>query len=256
MLKSLIITIVCIIIHFIIYDYTVGFVFISTCNNESTMINETMNCTHSRWLSARGLPNESQLVNYRIRRVQTLKNCFLDCQSNPNCHAYSFQLNLSTICKLYDKPIGRSVPRSNLTSYQFGTRACCNISNDYMVLVFCSPCSYCQNVINCSATRWVGRPGLPVKSFIANYTLAVVNTTKSCLDECQLNTQCFAYSHSLNASTQCTLYNRTIKRVSDDPDILLSYAYATMDCCCRFSPGAGVSLLIIFRMFFKFIFML
>nr|CAH8845596.1 unnamed protein product [Trichobilharzia regenti] len=236
MIKSLIIiTIVCIIIHFIIYAYTAGFVFISTCDNQSTMLNDTMNCTHSRWLAARGLPNESYLVNYTMTRVKTSKTCFFECQSNPNCHAYLFQLNSSTVCTLYNKPVDRSVPRSNRTSYHFGTRACCNINNDFMVLVFCSPCDYCQNVTNCSAVRWIGRPGLPVRSFIANYTLAVVNTTKSCLDECQLNTQCFAYSHSLNLSTHCTLYNRTIKTGSNDPNILLSHAYATMDCCRRFS---------------------
>ncbi|VDP97265.1 unnamed protein product [Trichobilharzia regenti] len=112
-----------------------GFVFISTCDNQSTMLNDTMNCTHSRWLAARGLPNESYLVNYTMTRVKTSKTCFFECQSNPNCHAYLFQLNSSTVCTLYNKPVDRSVPRSNRTSYHFGTRACCSeLSFRYFII--------------------------------------------------------------------------------------------------------------------------
>ncbi|CAH8539923.1 unnamed protein product [Schistosoma rodhaini] len=90
-----------------------------------------------------------------------------------------------------------------------------NTRRDISMLSTCKWCTNCITNMSCNYSRWIGAWGLPNQSFIDNYTLGVVRTSSSCLNECLSNPVCFSFTSPTDSPTQCTLYSKPVNPLGE-----------------------------------------
>ncbi|KAK4472107.1 hypothetical protein MN116_005476 [Schistosoma mekongi] len=156
-----------------------------------------MNCTDTRWIGGWGIPSQTFIKNYTIKVVKNAQSCFNQCLSMGQCYSFSNAINSPNVCTLYSKEIDRLQPLYNDSLYEYGTKACCaNVGIPRRGVTPCFECSNCSKVLNCSQIIYVWRLGIPDDQFIVDYTIKDVNTTRSCVDECELTPNCFTFTYS------------------------------------------------------------
>ncbi|VDO86925.1 unnamed protein product [Schistosoma curassoni] len=82
----------------------------------------------------------------------------------------------------------------------------------------------------CNYSKWIGGWGLPNQSFINNYTLSMVQTSSSCLNECLSNPLCYSYTSPTDLPTQCTLYSKPINLTGELYN-RTAFEFGTRICC-------------------------
>ncbi|CAH8530716.1 unnamed protein product [Schistosoma bovis] len=105
-----------------------------------------------------------------------------------------------------------------------------NSRSSINVLSTCKWCTNCSKIMPCDYSKWIGGWGLPNQSFINNYTLSMVQTSSSCLNECLSNPLCYSYTSPTDLPTQCTLYSKPINITSELYN-RTAFEFGTRICC-------------------------